>query len=96
LLQGCKTASMFWENWASRTHIIGTGASTMKSVRRGFSYACCVGLSGFAAFILSMTPSWAGLPVPAPMIGVTGPVGLVAAGAACGGYLLFKRLNHRG
>ena len=71
----------------------------MKSVSRGFSYACCVGLSGFAALILSMTPSWAGFPVPAPMIGVTGPVGLLAAGAAYGGYLLFKRLkrlNRRG
>jgi hypothetical protein len=30
------------------------------------------------------------------MIGVTGPVGLLAAGAAYGGYLLFKRLNRRG
>jgi hypothetical protein len=68
----------------------------MKSVGRGFWYACGVGLSGFAALVASVAPSWAGFPVPAPLIGVTGPVGLLAAGAAYGGYLLFKRFNQRG
>jgi hypothetical protein len=68
----------------------------MKSLSVGFSRACYVGLSGLAVLILSVGPGWAGFPVPAPLIGVTGPYGLLAAGVGYGGYLLFKRINHRG
>jgi len=44
---------------------------------------------------LTVGPSLAGMPIPAPLIGVTGPVGLVVAGTAYGGYLLFKRFSNR-
>jgi hypothetical protein len=33
--------------------------------------------------------------VPAPLVGVTGPVGIVAAGVGCVGYLLYKRYSDR-
>ena len=33
--------------------------------------------------------------VPAPLVGVTGPVGIVAAGVGCVGYLLYKRYRDR-
>lgn len=58
--------------------------------------ACCVGLSGLSALMVSVGPSWAGCAVPAPLVGVTGPVGLLAAGAAYGGYLLLKLYQNRG
>ena len=50
---------------------------------------------GLSGLLFSAVPCWAGFPVPAPLIGVTGPVGLLAAGAAYGGYLLFKRFRDR-
>ena len=68
----------------------------MKQVSGGFSRGCCVGLSGLSVLLASVGPSWAGMVAPAPLIGVTGPFGLLAAGAAYGGYLLFKRLKNRG
>jgi len=61
-----------------------------------FSRTCCTGLAGLAALMVSAGPSWAGLPIPAPLIGVTGPAGLVAAGVVYGGYLLFKRFKNPG
>jgi hypothetical protein len=67
----------------------------VKSLSVGFSHACGVGFPVLAALIMSVGPSWAGFPVPTPLIGVTGPYGLLAAGAAYGGYLLFKRLKNR-
>ncbi len=67
----------------------------MRSTNVKLSYVCCAGLAGVAIFIGSATPTWAGLPVPTPLVGVTGPVGLVAAGVAFGGYLIFKRLRSR-
>ena len=73
------------------------GASAMLKIGGRISRACYVGLSGVSALILSVGPSWAGVPaVPAPLVGVTGPVGLLAAGAAYGGYLLFKHFQNRG
>jgi hypothetical protein len=48
-----------------------------------------------AALLLGSGPSWAGI-VPAPMVGVTGPFGIVAAAVALGGYLLVKRFRNRG
>ena len=50
---------------------------------------------GLSALLLSAAPCWAGMPLPAPLIGVTGPFGLLAAGAAFGGYLLYKRFRDR-
>lgn len=61
----------------------------------GVSRAFCVGLSVVSVLIVSLGPSWAGVPVPAPLVGVTGPAGLLAAGAAYGGYLLFKHFRNR-
>ncbi len=37
----------------------------------------------------------AGLGVPAPLVGVTGPFGLLAIGAAYGGYLVYRRYQNR-
>jgi hypothetical protein len=48
-----------------------------------------------SALLLSTGPSWAGMPVPAPLVGVTGPVGIAVAGIAYGGYLLAKRYRNR-
>lgn len=67
----------------------------MKSLSSAFSRACGVGFPALAALIISVGPSWAGVGVPTPLIGLTGPYGLLAAGAAYGGYLLFKRLKNR-
>jgi hypothetical protein len=33
---------------------------------------------------------------PGPLIGITGPYGILSAGVGYGGYLLFKRLKSRG
>jgi len=68
----------------------------VKSLSIGFSRACGVGFPVLAALITGVGPSWAGIPSPAPLVGVTGPFGLLAAGVACCGYLLFKRLKNRG
>jgi hypothetical protein len=65
----------------------------MKPESCGFLRACCLGV---VALIASAGPTWAGVPVPAPLLGVTGPFGLLAAGAAYGGYLLYKRYQNRG
>lgn len=67
----------------------------MKSINHGFSQACRIGAAGIAVLLASASPSWAGLPVPAPLVGVTGPFGLIAAGVGCGGYLLYKRFRNR-
>lgn len=47
-----------------------------------------------SALFMSVGPAWAGV-VPAPLVGVTGPVGIVAAAVAYGGYLLFRRYRNR-
>jgi hypothetical protein len=53
-------------------------------------------LTGLSALIVSAGASWAGvIPVPAPLVGATGPLGLLAAGIAYGGYLFFKRFRNR-
>jgi hypothetical protein len=64
-------------------------------MRRTFSRFAGVGITGLSILILTVEPSLAGIPVPAPLIGVTGPVGLVVAGTAYGGYVLFKRFSNR-
>jgi hypothetical protein len=60
-----------------------------------FSRIFTVGAMLASALLLSTGPSWAGLPVPAPLVGVTGPVGIAVAGIAYGGYLLAKRYRNR-
>jgi hypothetical protein len=47
-----------------------------------------------SALFASAGPAWAG-GTPAPLVGVTGPFGIVAAGIVVGGYLLFKRFRDR-
>jgi hypothetical protein len=48
-----------------------------------------------AVLLLGAGAAWAGIGGPAPLVGVTGPVGIVAAGLAYGGYLLFRRYRNR-
>jgi hypothetical protein len=48
-----------------------------------------------SALLVSAGPAWAGGGFPAPLVGVTGPFGIVVAAIACGGYFVFKRYrNH--
>jgi hypothetical protein len=62
----------------------------------GLKRACCVGAAGLGMVLLSVTPSLAIVcTVPAPVIGVTGPYGILAAGIGYGGYLLYKRMKNR-
>jgi hypothetical protein len=79
----------------ARLVLLGKGAVMNESVSGAFSRVGCMGLWGLAAIVISAEPSWAGMPVPAPLIGVTGPFGLLAAGVGYGGYLLFKRYRRR-
>ena len=51
------------------------------------------GLASMA--LLGADACWAGNPVPTPLVGVTGPAGIVIAGIAYGGYLLFRRFRTR-
>jgi hypothetical protein len=51
------------------------------------------GLLGFAALLAGVSSAMAGFPVPAPLVGVTGPFGLLAIGAAYGGYLVYRRFR---
>jgi hypothetical protein len=67
----------------------------MEHMNSRFLRSTAVGLSGLSVFIIGAGPVWAGAPVPAPLIGATGPLGLLAAGIAYGGYLLAKRLRNR-
>jgi hypothetical protein len=68
--------------------------ATMRSFGGAFARGSSLILS-VSALLFSAAPCWAGVPVPAPLVGVTGPFGLLAAGAAYGGYLLFKRFRGR-
>lgn len=68
----------------------------MKSAYDRFSRALCLSLSGVALLVTSVGPTLAGAPAPAPLVGVTGPFGLLAAGAGYGGYLLYKHYWKRG
>jgi hypothetical protein len=49
-----------------------------------------------SALLLSAAPGWAGMPIPAPLVGVTGPYGIVAAVLGYGGYLLVRQFRDRG
>jgi hypothetical protein len=68
----------------------------MKRIGEEFMRAWCVGAAGIGMALLSATPSLAApciVIAPSPLIGVTGPYGILAAGIGYGGYLLFKRLK---
>jgi hypothetical protein len=66
----------------------------MAPLKNELGRSCWVGLAAVAALAVSAGPSWAIVcGAPAPLIGVTGPYGLLAAGAVYGGYLLFKRFR---
>jgi hypothetical protein len=53
------------------------------------------GLASAAVLLLGAGPCLAGIGGPAPLVGVTGPLGIVAAGVAYGGYVLFRRYRSR-
>jgi hypothetical protein len=60
-----------------------------------YSRIFTLGATLASVLLLCTGPSWAGMPVPVPLVGVTGPVGIAAAGIAYGGYLLAKRYRNR-
>ena len=53
------------------------------------------GVLGSAALLAAVPAAMAGVGVPAPLVGVTGPFGLLAIGAAYGGYLVYRRFQNR-
>ncbi len=58
---------------------------------RAFAAAVALATMSFAG----VGAAWAGCVVPAPLVGVTGPYGIVAAGVGYGGYLLVRRFSNR-
>jgi hypothetical protein len=59
-------------------------------------FASSILVMAASVLVASAGSSWAGTPIPAPLVGVTGPAGIVAAVVACGGYLLYRRFrDHR-
>ena len=52
-------------------------------------------LAGLVALVGTSLPALAGAPIPAPLAGVLGPYGLLAAGVAYGGYRLVKHFRTR-
>ena len=48
-----------------------------------------------SVLVLGTEPGWAGFPTPAPLVGVTGPVGIAVAAVAYGGYLLARQYRKR-
>jgi len=56
------------------------------------SFRIAAGTGLASVLLLVAGPVWAGcVGAPAPLVGVSGPYGIVAAGVAYGGYLLFRR-----
>jgi hypothetical protein len=54
-----------------------------------------VALAGLVALTATTMPALAGMPVPAPLAGVVGPYGLLAAGVAYGCYRAVKFFRAR-
>jgi hypothetical protein len=52
-------------------------------------------LAALVALVATPLPALAGAGVPAPLAGILGPYGLVAAGLAYGGYRVVKFLKAR-
>jgi hypothetical protein len=72
---------------------------TMKRTGEEFKRASRVGAAALAMLLIGGPLSMAiagGNQAPGPLIGMTGPYGILAAGVGYGGYLLFKRLKSRG
>ena len=65
-----------------------SGAIIMMSFN---SRLVAVGAGLASVLLLGTVSALAGAGGPAPLVGVTGPVGILAAGVAYGGYLLFRR-----
>jgi hypothetical protein len=58
--------------------------------------ACGTGSLAIGTLLVTATASFAGVaPAPAPLIGVTGPYGMLAAGIAYGGFVVYKKLKNR-
>lgn len=56
----------------------------------------CIGAAVLGMLTFSAEPSWAIVcSAPAPVLGVTGPYGILVAGVVYGGYLLFRRFQNR-
>jgi hypothetical protein len=63
---------------------------------RSYSADAKVALAGLVALIATPLPALAGAPpVPAPLAGVLGPYGLLAAGLVYGGYRVVKPMRTR-
>ena len=72
------------------------GIGTMKLCNNHLERVCGAGSAAIGVLLVTATSSFAGVPAPAPLIGLTGPYGILAAGAAFGGFLLYKKLRNRG
>jgi hypothetical protein len=72
------------------------GIGTMKLCNKRLERVCGAGSAAIGVLLVTATSSFAGVPAPAPLIGLTGPYGILAAGAAFGGFLLYKKLKNRG
>jgi hypothetical protein len=48
---------------------------------------------GLAFFLVGSAPALAGVGVPAPLAGLAGPYGLLAAGVVYGGYRIVKHFR---
>jgi hypothetical protein len=55
-------------------------------IKRLFAQNLRLLLSGAATLLTTSMPALAGVPVPAPLAGLAGPYGLLAAGVVYGGY----------
>jgi hypothetical protein len=57
--------------------------------------ALTLSLVGLVTSFVTADVALAGAPVPAPLAGALGPIGLIAVGAAYGGYVLVKKFRNR-
>jgi hypothetical protein len=62
---------------------------------RSYSVNAKVAIAALVALVAAPLPALAGAVAPAPLAGVLGPYGLVAAGLAYGGYRVVKHLRSR-
>lgn len=65
-------------------------------MNKRFLTRCSIALlSGAAALFAGPMTAQAGMPIPAPLAGLAGPYGLLAAGAVYGGYRLVRYFRQR-
>lgn len=68
----------------------------MNLLKRRLERACGVSAAAIGMLLVTATSSSAGsVATPAPLIGLTGPYGILAAAAAYGGFLIYKKLKNR-